>query len=301
MPETLSLETPFWSRSSAFGSPVGPRQELTTVPSSTLLLRSQLGPTFDEEAASHFVRVEPIIGYHGSTGITEAIASAAHAHFPTGRSWAGSASEGLVGTLLEAISTVVFPDPAPIEEARAFGRTPILSIRITPEQKPARLTERHALEDLARWTGLSTEELGSVLGVSRRTIYNWLRGRPVRPQLRARILHAHAVLRPLADAWDGSQVGRWLGAGKPSAASLISQERWDEVGALVREQLRPLRPLEEWEIDADETLGARPYNPEAHRAALQAFCTPPPTPMRRRPKWRPSELTGATPDPENEE
>jgi hypothetical protein len=184
----------------------------------------------------------------------------------------------------------------------ARGREPLAEHEREPltedERKP--LPERQALADLARWTDLSCGELAELLAVSRRSVYNWLRGRPIRRELADRILRAHAILRPLADAFNERAFGRWLRTGTPSPSTLAAQARWDDLAALVDARVRPLWPVDEADLETDAALEPQPYPDAVYRAALKEFRSPPPVLPPRRPNWRPAELTGVTPQPEDE-
>jgi hypothetical protein len=154
------------------------------------------------------------------------------------------------------------------------------------------------LRDLMRTTGGSAELLGDTLGASRRSIYNWLKGKPVRSEFATRAERLQLLLAPLREDWHPQALSGWLQRGEPSPAELAAQERWVELEERVREALRPLRPYE----GADESIEPGPSEPwpeSAIRAALDEFNSPPPAPARKS-AWRPRELTGATPEHDEE-
>jgi hypothetical protein len=154
------------------------------------------------------------------------------------------------------------------------------------------------LRDLLRTTGGSAELLGETLGASRRSIYNWLKGKPVRSEFATRAERLQLLLAPLREDWHPQALSGWLQRGDPSSAELAAQERWVELEERVRDALRPLRPHE----DVDESAEVRPSEPwpeSAIRAALDEFNSPPPAPARKS-TWRPRELTGATPEHDEE-
>ena len=65
----------------------------------------------------------------------------------------------------------------------------------------------------------------------------------------------------------------------------------------VREALRPLRPLSD--VDGDPDGPDEPWPGAALAAVLDEFNSPPPVTGRKR-GWRPRELTGATPAPDED-
>jgi hypothetical protein len=165
-----------------------------------------------------------------------------------------------------------------------------------------RQTTTHAahriLRDLVRSTGGSAELVAETLGASRRSIYNWLKGKPVRSEFATRAQRLQLVLAPLRDAWHPEALSDWLQAGDPSPAELAAHEQWVELGERVRDALQPLRPLEATD-EAIATGPAEAWPASALRAVLQEFNSAPPAPARKT-AWRPRELTGSTPEPDEE-
>lgn len=119
------------------------------------------------------------------------------------------------------------------------------------------------------------------------------------PQFEMRALRLRAALRPLAERRAPGEIATWLRAGPAPPAELLRQERWEDVAAVVQQELEPrvLKPMpaepEEGEPEA--------YSAGARRAVLAGLRTPPPVEQKRRPDWRPREVTGVLPLADNDE
>ena len=154
------------------------------------------------------------------------------------------------------------------------------------------------LRDLMRATGGSAEMLADALGASRRSVYNWLKGKPVRAEFAMRAERLHLVLSPLRESWHPAALSDWLQAGEPPPMELGAQERWAELEERVQNAVRPVRP----HPDAEEAAAVgtpESWSVDALRAVLDEFMSPPPAPPRTT-AWRPRELTGSTPEPDEE-
>ncbi|MGB0095611.1 MAG: hypothetical protein WBP81_24115 [Solirubrobacteraceae bacterium] len=195
---------------------------------------------------------------------------------------------------------VIAPQTLAHEPAHEWPRMPLspISFGATSAVSPTSRTAGHVLRDLVRTTGGSAELVAETLGASRRSIYNWLKGKPVRSEFATRAERLQLVLNPLREDWHPQALSGWLQAGAPSPAELAAQERWVELEERVRDALGPLRPHEA----LNEPVGigsSEPWPESAIRAALDEFNSPPPVPARRS-TWRPRELTGATAEPDEE-
>jgi transcriptional regulator with XRE-family HTH domain len=153
------------------------------------------------------------------------------------------------------------------------------------------------LRALIEWTRLPVEQLGELLGASRRTIYNWLAGRPIRDESQSRIFRLRDAIAAIASSRDPALVREWLLRGDPSPATLAVDERWNELEARAHEETAPIRPID---LMAEEGGGSRAESPEVLNAALLAFSTTSGRTASRRSEWRPSELTGIASDDEEE-
>jgi hypothetical protein len=147
-----------------------------------------------------------------------------------------------------------------------------------------------ALEDLSRSMGLSHEALGDLIGASRRSVYNWLRGRAMSSQFETRAVRLRTVLRPLADRRAPGEIATWLQSGATPPAELLREERWGDVEALVQQELKP-RVLEPMPAEP-ERGAAETYSATTRRAVLASLRRSPAVGQRRRPDWRPREITG---------
>jgi hypothetical protein len=100
------------------------------------------------------------------------------------------------------------------------------------------------LRALADSTRLTIDELGGLFGASRRTMYNWLAGRPIREATQSRIFRLRDAIAPIEDSRDAVLVRDWLLQGDPSPAQLAAGERWDELETRVHQDTAPLRPAD---------------------------------------------------------
>src|SRR5262249_29763722 len=135
------------------------------------------------------------------------------------------------------------------------------------------------------------EPLGELVGASRRTIYNWLAGKPIGEDAQARILRLRDLLTPVAETRDPSLVRSWLLRGDPSPATLAAQQRWGEVERLVEVEVKPLQPATEIAGPLEGEL-AYADSPDVLRAALLEFASPAARVTRLSRAWQPREVTG---------
>jgi hypothetical protein len=154
------------------------------------------------------------------------------------------------------------------------------------------------MRELLRWIGGSADALAGLLGASRRSIYNWLNGKPVRGEFAVRTMRLRTVLAPLGEEWHPEALAEWLKSGSPARDEFARQERWLELEEEVRGALTALLPQSE-----PDQLSASPGPPEPLSSAtliavLEEFGSPPPVAARPRGNWRPRELTGSTPGPD---
>jgi hypothetical protein len=155
-----------------------------------------------------------------------------------------------------------------------------------------------SLRELLRWVGGSAELLAGLLGASRRSIYNWLNGKPVRGQFATRTTRLAMVLEPLGEGWHPEALVQWLNDGSPVRRELAHGEHWVELDEQVRQALTPLAPHADVESQDLHLVSPEPLPNATLIMALEEFGSPPPLPARTRDDWRPRELTGATPGPD---
>ena len=178
------------------------------------------------------------------------------------------------------------------------------SLRITHPQAVEQTVQpsaESALEDLARWTDLPNDEIGYLVGASRRSIYNWRNGSTVPRKTATRILEVRHALEPLSAFWPSVVVGRWLTQREPSPRQLAHEQRWTELRSIVQDQLIPVvaRPAT---TRPDETLepDALAFSRETRRAILRRFGSRSELAPRRT-GWAPRERTGLGEDETDEE
>ena len=140
---------------------------------------------------------------------------------------------------------------------------------------------------------LSPAELAPLVGVKKRAIYNWLRGKSIGKNSAARIAQLASVLKPLTDSRDPLLVRSWLLSGEPSPATLIAAEQWEELGRLVVADTQPLKAAARTDTSAGEPPARQPD--AVFRETLAALSTPPAKKGRTRAGWQPRELTGINP------
>lgn len=205
-------------------------------------------------------------------------------------------SEGLGASSVLILGEAKLSRTDPAEESHTPRWRRIFEAHLPDQHEPI---ERHApvvrdvyaeLRVLLEWTRLPVEQFGELVGASRRTMYNWLGGRPIRDEAQSRIFRLHDVLADIAASRDPALVRAWLLRGDPSPATLAAEERWDELEARVREETAPLRPIEQdlREVGEEPQADTR----EVLNAVLFAFSSAPGRTAAPRLAWRPRELTG---------
>jgi hypothetical protein len=207
------------------------------------------------------------------------------------------ASEGFGASsiLIVGEAQLTYTDPADSSHLPMWRR--IFESRQAPASIPSDAELEKAARDphaelrmLAESTRLPVEQLGEALGASRRTIYNWLAGRPIGDEARARIFRLRDALDLVVRTRDPALVRDWLAQGHPTPAKLAADERWEELDARVRQETEPLRSVDEpLDQERGEPLGD---TPGVLAAALLAFSTPQERPGSQRVQWKPRELTG---------
>lgn len=101
--------------------------------------------------------------------------------------------------------------------------------------KRSNATERpvpEAVGDLLSLTGMTREEMSLALGISRRTIQNWLVGTAPSAAGRARLAELANLLGP-ARKWDAPVLQRWLRMGNPAPVELLTTRQWGEFRDLI--------------------------------------------------------------------
>ena len=176
----------------------------------------------------------------------------------------------------------------------AFGGPGGAGAAALPNSAPTRLQPIVALHDLMRTTGGSADLVAETLGASRRSVYNWLKGKPVRDEFAVRATRLQQLLRPMREEWHPEALSAWLNDGDPSPAQLAAADQWLELQERVRAALRPLTPQPEHDV---ELRGEPEAWPRAALAAVLEEFRAHATPGEAR-DWRPRELTGLSPEPE---
>jgi hypothetical protein len=159
----------------------------------------------------------------------------------------------------------------------------------------AQLPASSALRELSRWTNGTPDVLARLLGASRRSIYNWLKGKPLRGGFGAKTLRLHSVLRPVGSEWHPTALVDWLQSGSPTPAELAQAENWVQLEERVHLARLALQPHSESDATIAHITAAEPLSDAVRLAALGEFASPPPVPARATSDWRPRELTGSTP------
>lgn len=192
-----------------------------------------------------------------------------------------------------------FTATEPVEHTPAWRR--VFNAYIVEELAAEKLRHEaprnvHAeLRLLSDWTLLPVEQLGDLVGASRRTIYNWFAGKPIGEDARARILRLRDLLTPVAETRDPSLVRSWLLRGDPSPATLAAQELWHELERSVAVEVSPLQPVTEFTEPLKGEL-AHADSPDVLRAALLAFASPPAREAKPARNWQSREVTGIAPE-----
>jgi hypothetical protein len=145
-----------------------------------------------------------------------------------------------------------------------------------------------AIEDLADWTGLSTERLAYALGASRRSLYNWRHGTQVRPDVQERISQIYRLLKAVLAWWPGG-VGSWLERGDPPAIDLMHRGEWEQLRERLEQSTAP--PIARRPGNHEPEGAPEAFAPRTHALALSTFAAPAGSAPARA-GWRPRELTG---------
>ena len=107
--------------------------------------------------------------------------------------------------------------------------------RQQPVSRPYR-----ACKDLGSWLGVSDEDVASMVGVGRTTLYSWKRGaEPRRPAIARQLYQLHAVLRALYSQLGEDALRDWLKHGSPCPQKLLEQRDFDPFERLADEVLFP--------------------------------------------------------------
>jgi transcriptional regulator with XRE-family HTH domain len=229
------------------------------------------------DRTQRFVQEVPIENVAYTTFATEALDFSVT--IPLG---AGLSAPGLA-SLFTSVNVRPFQEASVVAGVRGF----------VPEEPTVQAAAR--LRALLSAIGGSVDQLAELLSVSRRSVYNWLNGRPLKAAVAARIGHLAGVLAPLTEEWHPQAVGQWLREGSPSPAELARGELWVDLEERVRSVLRPIHA--QMFAESDEGSGdLEALSPEALRAALATFASPPPSTARESGDWQPREFTGTSPD-----
>lgn len=169
-------------------------------------------------------------------------------------------------------------------------------------QEPEAPRPQMVIAEISRWTGLSTSRLGELLGVARRSLYNWLEGRPISRDMQQRVEQVHSALAQVREERGPDSARAWLDEGDPSNFELLRGQRW----AVIEERLGELRPTRAVRVDEKMPLLEEDEHElatqRASRDALLAlFVASQPTESKPRPVWVPREVIGATPFDEDDE
>jgi len=164
----------------------------------------------------------------------------------------------------------------------AISAFPLATTRVEPHE---------ALVDLAEWTSLPTARLGDLLGVARRSLYNWMAGKPVRPEIQARLARVRDAFEPLGEQIEPNGVRAWLDEGTPTNFELIAQQQWTtfERRAQALLERQRVRRIDE---TADTSGGEVEAFDDSVRAAVFEQFSRSSAGQTRRPDWAPRELTG---------
>ena len=154
------------------------------------------------------------------------------------------------------------------------------------------------LSELMDIVPLPADRLAPILGVSRRSLYNWSRGREPSAVHEARIQRLRDVLQPLASEWHPSRIAQWFQEDVQAPAVLAERERWDALAAVVRQAklVRSIGTEPTVDSSADQ---ATSYAASVRKAAFAALAATPELPARR-PDWEPREWTGVSVEPDED-
>jgi hypothetical protein len=158
-----------------------------------------------------------------------------------------------------------------------------------------------ALSDISGWTGLTISRVGALLGVARRSLYNWIEGRPISTDMQHRVQSVHSVVARVAAQYDPPATRAWLEAGEPSNFELLRDQQWALISKRLPQTGLPRATRVDESLPTDE--GTDPSLPADARSALLALFASAgrSSPDQPGDSWVPQELTGAIPFEEDDE
>ncbi len=151
------------------------------------------------------------------------------------------------------------------------------------------------LAEIATWTGLSTSRLAVLLGVSRRSLYNWLNGSPISSDMQRHLARARELIAQVTEHHDPERTRDWLAANEPSNFDLIRAQNWEAL----QERLAEVGPPRARRVDDGvlvEPSDVDAFPPAVRTAVLKLFASAPRVAHETGDEpWTPRELTGAIP------
>jgi hypothetical protein len=156
------------------------------------------------------------------------------------------------------------------------------------------------VEELREWTGLSASGLAEMLGVSRRSLYHWLREGQASVNNTQRLVRLADTLRPIAREWSPPRIRVWLETGDPSPRELFEREDFASFARAANDSLSrgeipvlPSRRVSHGSSLGDRREPVRPLTALQRRRAFAAFSeervSPDYTALQTR-RWRPREV-----------
>lgn len=110
--------------------------------------------------------------------------------------------------------------------SRRFDLTDVLGGARSVEPAPLVGADRQ-FAVLREWTGLSVVDAARMVGVSRRTPYQWSRGVTPQTDTGARLYRIVRSLKPVVEACEPWEVKTWLRAGSPSPLDMAATGKLD--------------------------------------------------------------------------
>jgi hypothetical protein len=177
---------------------------------------------------------------------------------------------------------------------RALTRRTLLSESRSPEVGVALVNApppslQQLLSEVVEKSQLSLDSVAPLVGVARRTVYNWASGSTTKARVSVveRLGHLHTAISRIAESRDPWFVRGWVTDHEAAITRYLSDRQWGRLGNLIDEANAPAR-----QVSAASNIVEEVKSEEIQGVTHQAFLASPPAVADRRSAWHPKEVTG---------